>query len=193
MTNLFYIFISAAVLNNFVLAYFLGISPLLNNSGRLRLVLDIGLAVSLIMFISTAVNWPVYALVLEHYGLQYLQYLVFMLVTAAVTLLAGMLIHRFNAEISNALGIYLPVITANSVVLGTALFMVLKQYGYLQSLAFALGGGTGFTLVLLVVAGIREELELSDVPGSLRGAGIILITAGCLALALTGLSGIHVR
>lgn len=190
MLKLIFIFISAAIVNNFVLTYFLGICPFLGVSRKLGSALGMGLAVIFVMGLTAIVTWILYHRILAPFGLEYLEYVVFILVIASLVQIVEMFVRKTSPKLYRALGIYLPLITTNCAILGLALFMILREYNFMQSIIFALGAGVGFTLALLIMAGIREDLEIADVPEPLKGAGISLIIAGLLALSFMGFSGI---
>lgn len=184
------IFISAAVVNNFVLTYFLGLCPFVGVSKRISPALSMGMAVTFVMTISAAVTWLIYNLLLVPYHIEILEYVSFILVIASLVQLVEMFIRKISKPLYDALGIYLPLITTNCAILGLALFAVLRHYSFIESLVFSIGAGAGFTLALVIMAGIREELELANVPKYFKGAGITMIIAGSLALAFMGFSGL---
>ena len=188
--ELILLFIGAAVINNFVLTYFLGICPFIGVSGKLDTASSMGIAVTFVMTLTTAILWPINNFLLIPFGLPFLKYVAFILVIASAVQLVEMFIRKVSQPLYLALGIFLPLITTNCAILGLALFADLRGYGYLQSLVFALGAGVGFTLALVLMAGIREELELAEIPRALRGPGITLIVAGLMALAFMGFAGL---
>ncbi len=184
------IFISAAVVNNFVLTYFLGLCPFVGVSKRLSSAVSMGMAVTFVMTISAAVTWLIYNLLLVPYHIEILEYVSFILVIASLVQLVEMFVRKVSKPLYDALGIFLPLITTNCAILGLALFAVLRHYTFIESLVFGIGAGAGFTLALVIMAGIREELELANVPKYFKGAGITMIIAGSLALAFMGFSGL---
>ncbi len=188
--KLLFIFISAAVVNNFVLSYFLGICPFLGVSRKISSALGMGAAVSFVMSLTAVSTWILYHKILVPFQLQYLEYVVFILVIASLVQMVEMFVKKTSPALYRALGIYLPLITTNCAIMGLALFMVLKEYSFIESVVFALGAGGGFTLALLIMSGIREDLDMADVPRPLKGAGIALIIAGLLALSFMGFSGL---
>jgi electron transport complex protein RnfA len=188
--ELLVIFISALLINNFVLAYFLGICPFLGVSNRLDSAFSMGVAVTFVMSIAATVSWLIYYLLLVPYHLEFLQIVSFILVIASLVQLVEMFIRKVSPPLYQALGIYLPLITTNCAILGVALLAVLKKYNFIETVVFAIGAGLGFTLAIVIMAGIREDLEFADVPKPLQGAGITLIVAGILALAFMGFSGL---
>ncbi|MEA3305537.1 MAG: electron transport complex subunit RsxA [Candidatus Omnitrophota bacterium] len=188
--NLFLIFIAAAITNNLVLTHFLGICPFIGVSNKLKPAMGMGMATTFVMTLSASVTWLIYHCLLVPFNIVFLEYAVFILTIASLVQIVEMFIKKVSPELYRALGIYLPLITTNCAILGLTLFMVLRDYGFLESIIFGFGGGIGFTLALVVMAGIREELEFADVPEALRGTGITLITAGLLALAFMGFGGL---
>ena len=190
LTDLFVIFFATIFINNVVLTYFLGICPFVAVSKEIPTAFGMGMAVVFVMFMTMGINWPLYHLVLVPFKVEYLQFLVFIFVIATFVQIVEMFLRKSVPRLYRALGIYLPLITTNCAILGLALFMVLKNYTFPQAIVFGIGGGLGFTLAILIMAGIREELEYADVPEALQGAGITLIIAGLLALACLGFSGI---
>ena len=190
MKELIIIFISTVLINNFVLSYFLGICPFLGVSGRIESAFGMGMAVTFVMTLATAISWLIYNLILVKFGLSFLEYVVFILVIASLVQIVEMFIKKFSPSLYQSLGIYLPLITTNCAILGITLFMVARNYNFIESVIFGLSGGLGFSLVLLVMAGIREEMAYADIPKVFRGAPITLITAGILALIFMGFSGL---
>ena len=177
MTELILIFISTLLINNLVLSYFLGICPFLGVSGKIESAFGMGLAVTFVMTLATSIGWLIYHLILARFNLLFLEYVVFILVIASLVQIVEMFIRKFSSSLYQALGIYLPLITTNCAILGVALFMVTRNYSFLQAVVFGFSGGLGFSLVLLVMAGIREEFRFVDLPRVFRGAPITLIVA----------------
>jgi electron transport complex protein RnfA len=183
------IFISAVLINNFVLRYFLGICPFLGVSKKIDSAVSMGLAVTFVMTITAVVSWAINHWILIPYGLDYLKIVSFILVIASLVQLVEMFIRKVSPPLYQALGIYLPLITTNCAIMGLALLAALKEYNFLESVVFGFGSGIGFTLAIILIAGIREQLDLADVPEPLKGAGISLIVAGIMALAFLGFAG----
>ncbi|MCK4429740.1 MAG: electron transport complex subunit RsxA [Candidatus Aminicenantes bacterium] len=183
------IFISAILVNNFVLYYFLGICPFLGVSKKIDSAFSMGLAVTFVMTITAVFSWLINHLILIPYGLDYLQIVSFILVIASLVQLVEMFIRKISPPLYQALGIYLPLITTNCAIMGLALIAVLNNYSFVETVIFGVGSGLGFTLAIVLMAGIREELDLADVPEPLKGAGIALIVAGIMALAFNGFLG----
>jgi len=183
------ILISAVLIKNFVLYYFLGICPFLGVSKKLDSALSMGLAVTFVMSITAVVSWLINHFILIPYSLEYLQIVSFILVIASLVQLVEMFIRKISPPLYQALGIYLPLITTNCAIMGLALLAVRKNYNFIESVVFGFGSGVGFTLAIVLMAAIREQLDLADVPEPLKGAGITLIVAGLMALAFSGFSG----
>ena len=187
--ELILIFIGAAFVNNFVFYRFLGICPFLGVSKKTDSAVGMGLAVTFVMVIAGAVTWLIHYLILIPLGLPFLQYVAFILVIASLVQLIEMFLKSKNTKLYKAFGIYLPLITTNCAILGLALLSIVKGYNFIESVVFSFGAGVGFTIALIIMSGIREKLELADIPQSLRGIPIALIIAGLLALAFGGFSG----
>lgn len=188
--ELLLVLISAAIVNNFILSYFLGICPFIGVSNKLSSAVSMGIATTFVMAITAIVSWLINHLILIPFGMPYLQYVSFILIIASLVQFVEMVIKKVSQPLYRALGIYLPLITTNCAILGLALLAALREYDLFKSIFFGLGAGIGFTLALVIMAGIREELELADVPESFKGVPITLITAGLLALAFMGFSGL---
>jgi len=190
MGTLIMIFISAALINNFVLTYFLGICPFLGVSGKVDSAVGMGAAVTFVMTLTAVASWLIYHYILAKFGLDYLQYVAFILVIASLVQLVEMFLEKQIPFLYQQLGIFLPLITTNCAIMGLALFGISREYSFIENIIFGLGTGAGFTLALVVMATIREELEFADVPKALQGAGITLIVAGILALTFMGFAGL---
>jgi len=183
------IFISAILINNFVLYYFLGICPFLGVSKKIDSALSMGLAVTFVMTITAVVSWIINHWILIPHELDYLKIVSFILVIASLVQLVEMFIRKISPPLYQALGIYLPLITTNCAIMGLALLAALRDYGFAQTVIFGFGSGLGFTLAIIIMAGIREQLDLADVPEPLKGPAIALIVAGIMALAFMGFVG----
>lgn len=188
--EVFLIFLSAAIVNNFVLTYFLGICPFIGVSNKISSAFSMGLATTFVMTITSIVTWLIYHLILVPNELEFLQYVSFILVIASLVQFVEMFVKKVSQPLYRALGIFLPLITTNCAILGLALFIVLREYNFVQGIFFGVGAGVGFTLAITIMAGIREELDLADVPKPFQGAPITLIVAGILALAFMGFAGL---
>ena len=187
--HLIVVFISIALVNNLVLTKFLGICPYLVVSRRVDMAFGMGCAVTFVITISGTVTWLINNLLLEWLGMGYLKYIAFIMVIASMVQLVEMYVRKFFPSLYDSFGIFLPLITNNCAILGTCLFIDLWGYNFLEAVVAAFGGGLGFTLAICIMGGIRENLEWADVPKSLRGAGITLITAAIMTLAFMGFSG----
>jgi Na+-translocating ferredoxin:NAD+ oxidoreductase subunit A len=188
MTELLWIFISALLINNFVLSYFLGLCPFLGVSGRLETSFRLGLATIFVMLITALCAWFLNTYVLTY--APYLRLISFIVVIASTVQFIEMLIKKLSPNLFKALGIFLPLITTNCAILGLAIFATNKGYGLLQGMIYALGAGLGFTLALVLMAGLREESETAPVPRLMRGTAINLIIAGILSMAFMGFAGL---
>lgn len=184
------LFISAVLVNNFVLSYFLGICPFIGVSKKIDSALSMGLAVTFVMTLTAIVSWVINNLILLKLNMPYLQYVSFILVIASLVQFVEMFIKKTSPALYRSLGIFLPLITTNCAILGLALLIALKNYNFIEAISFGIGAGVGFTLAIVIMAGIREQLDLADVPKPFQGAAITLITAGLLALAFMGFSGL---
>jgi electron transport complex protein RnfA len=183
------VFISIALVNNLVLTKFLGICPYLGVSRKVEMAFGMGCAVTFVITISGTVTYLINKLVLQAIGMDYLKYIAFIMVIASMVQLVEMYVRKFFPPLYDSFGIFLPLITTNCAILGTCLFIDLWEYNFLEALVGSFGGGLGFTLVICMMGGIRENLEWADVPKCLRGAGITLITAAIMTLAFMGFSG----
>jgi len=183
------IFVNASLVNNFVLAYFLGICPFLGVSGKLETATRMGGAVTFVMLVSSVCAYGIHALLIA-IDAPYLQLISFIAVIASTVQLVEMFIKKVSPGLFRALGIFLPLITTNCAILGLALFQTNKGYGFVQCIVYALGAGTGFTLALVLMAGLREKLELATVPDMVRGAALTLVLAGILSVAFMGFAGL---
>ncbi|OIO38103.1 MAG: electron transport complex subunit RsxA [Candidatus Omnitrophica bacterium CG1_02_49_10] len=188
--KLVFIFIAAAITNNLVLTYFLGICPFIGVSKKTSSAVGMGLATTFVMTLAAMATWAIYHFILVKFGVPFLEYAAFIIVIASLVQVVEMFLRKYSPALYRALGIYLPLITTNCAILGLTLFMVLRRYTFTESLVFGFGGGVGFTIALIIMSGIREELEFADIPEPLKGAGITLIVAGLLALAFMGFSGL---
>ncbi|HNX41083.1 MAG TPA: RnfABCDGE type electron transport complex subunit A [Candidatus Aminicenantes bacterium] len=184
------IFVSALLINNFVLAQFLGICSFIGISNNMTSSVSMGMAVTFVMVLTAVVCWPIYFLVLVPAHLEFLQTLTFILVVACLVQFVEMFIKKTSIALYDALGIYLPLITTNCAILGFALIAVTRNYSYLETIVYGVGSGLGYTLAMVLMAGVRGKLETADIPKPLQGPGIVLITAGIMALAFMGFAGL---
>ncbi len=183
------IFIATMLSNNFVLAMFLGLCPFLGVSGKLNTALPMGAATTFVIMVASlcafGLNWLVTAL-----NMEYLRLISYIVIIASAVQLVEMFLKKTSPVLFRALGIYLPLITTNCAVLGVALFQTAREYSFLQAMTFAFGGGLGFTLALLLMAGLRERLNLASVPNVVQGTALSLMLAGLLSLAFMGFAGL---
>lgn len=187
--SLWTIFLNASLVNNFVLAYFLGICPFLGVSGKLATATRMGGAVCFVMLVSSICAYGIHQLLLA-INAPYLQLISYIVVIASTVQLVEMFIKKMSPVLFRALGIFLPLITTNCAILGLALFQTNKGYDLMQCMVYALGAGVGFTLALVLMAGIREKLELATVPDVVQGTALTLMIAGILSLAFMGFAGL---
>ena len=188
--NLLTVFLAAILTHNIALTYLLGMCPFISLSRSLRTASGMGFAVIFVVTLTALVNWPIYNLILVPTHSEIIYYVVFIVVIAASVQLVEMIMERFFPVLQAAFGIFLPLITVNCTVLAVSLFMVIRNYGYLTTVIFALGSAVGWMLAIVIVAAINEKLRLvGDIPKGLRGPGIIMVTSGIMALAFLGFSG----
>lgn len=187
--SLWTIFINASLVNNFVLAYFLGICPFLGVSGKMETASKMGGAVTFVMLISSICAYGIHALLVA-VNAPFLQLISYIVVIASTVQLVEMFIKKMSPALFRALGIFLPLITTNCAILGLALFQTNKGYGFIESFVYALGAGAGFTLALILIAGLREKLELAEVPDVVKGTALTLLIAGILSLSFMGFAGL---
>ncbi len=190
MKELLLIAIGSALVNNVVLSQFLGICPFLGVSKQVKTAAGMGTAVIFVIVLASALASLIYDHVLVALGLEYLQTIVFILVIAALVQFVEMFLKRYMVTLYQALGVYLPLITTNCAVLGVALTNVQKSYGFVESVVNGAGVSIGFTIAIVLMAGIREKIAYNDIPKSFQGSPIVLITAGLMAIAFCGFSGL---
>ncbi len=183
------VFLGACLTNNFVLAYFLGICPFLGVSGKLETASRMGGAVTFVMLVASLCAFGINELLVA-IGAPYLRLICFIAVIASTVQLVEMLVKKTSPALFRSLGIFLPLITTNCAILAVALFQTNRGYGLLQCLAYALGAGAGFTLAIVLIAGLREKLELASTPDVVKGAALTLILAGILSIAFMGFAGL---
>lgn len=187
--NLSFIFINASLINNFVLAYFLGICPFLGVSGSLATATRMGFAVIFVMLVSSTCAYGIHSLLLMLHA-PYLELISFIVVIASAVQLVEMFIKKFSPALFRALGIFLPLITTNCAILALALFQTAKGYSFVECLVYALGAGVGFTIALVLMAGIREKLDLAEIPATVKGTALAIMVAGILSLTFMGFAGL---
>ncbi len=184
------IIISAVIVNNVVLAQFLGICPFLGVSNKVNTALGMATAVTFVIVLATMATYLIQVYVLNKLGIAYMQTITFILVIAALVQMVEIILKKISQPLYQALGIFLPLITTNCAVLGVAILVIKKDYNLLEGVVFGASTAVGFGLALIILAGIREQFELSDIPKGMRGVPISLVTAGILALAFMGFTGI---
>lgn len=190
MSDLLKIALGAALINNVVLSQFLGLCPFLGVSKKTKTASGMGMAVIFVITISSALTSLVYSFILVPMELEYMKTIVFILLIAALVQFVEMALKKFSPALYSALGVYLPLITTNCAVLGIALTNVQKEYDFLTSIVNGLFTAVGFTISIVILAGIREKMENNDVPKAFKGTPIVLITAGLMAIAFSGFSGL---
>jgi electron transport complex protein RnfA len=188
MGELFWIFVSAMLVNNFTLHLFLGLCPFMGVSARVATALRMGAANIFVMTITSLSAWVLNTFVLA--SAPYLRLISFIVVIASLVQIVEMTIKKISPTLFRELGIFLPLITTNCAILGLAIFQTNRGYGFFEGLAFALGAGLGLTLALVLMASIRERAELAEVPELAKGMGLVLIVAGSLSLAFMGFAGL---
>ena len=188
MGDLVWILISAMVVNNFTLFYFLGLCPFMGVSGRVSTALRMGAANIFVLTITSFCAWFLNTFILPY--APFLRLISFIVVIASLVQIVEMVIKKLSPALFRQLGIYLPLITTNCAILGLAIFQTNRGYGFLQGMAFAIGAGLGLTLALVLMASIRENTELADIPELAKGTALIFIIAGCLSLAFMGFAGL---
>lgn len=190
MTELLIILLSAILVNNFILVKFLGICPFLGVSKQVETAAGMGAAVTFVMALASAVTYVIQYTILEPFNLQYLQTIAFILVIAALVQFVEMVIQKVSPTLYEALGVYLPLITTNCAVLGVAILNIDAKYNFIQTIFNGVGAALGFTLAIVLFAGIRERLEIAPIPKPLQGFPIALITACLMSIAFLGFSGL---
>lgn len=190
MTDLLLIIISTIFVNNFILSRFLGVCPFLGVSKKIETAFGMGIAVLFVMVVATAVTYVLQKKILEPAGLGYLQTVSFIVIIASLVQLVEIILKKMLPSLYQALGIFLPLITTNCAILGAAILVIQKDYSFIESIVFALGSSIGFTMAIVIFAGIRERLKFSYIPKVFRQTPITLITAGILSLAFMGFTGL---
>ena len=192
MKDILLLILSTALVNNVVLVKFLGLCPAMGVSRKMDSALGMGMATTFVLTLAAAASWMLENWLLEPFGLEYLRILTFILVIASVVQFTEMFVRKSSPALYQSLGIYLPLITTNCAVLGVALLNVAEQFSFFKSLLYGFGSAVGFTLVLVVFAGLRERIALARVPAAFAGAPIAFVTISLLALAFMGFSGMKV-
>ena len=183
------VFINACIVNNFVLSMFLGICPFLGVSNKKDTAVRMGIAVTFVMLVCSVCTYGI-NFVLDSVDAPYLKLICYIVVIASAVQLVEMVIKKYSPALFRALGIFLPLITTNCAILALAMFQTQKEYNFIQCIVYAVGAGAGYTLALIIMAGMREKLELADVPDVAQGAAITLSLAGILSLAFMGFAGL---
>ena len=187
--NAFVILLAAIFTNNILLSYFLGMCSFIAVSNTVPTALGLGAAVTFVSTLTVVVSWPIYRYVLVPFGLEYLQFIVFIVVIASLVQFVEMVIERVSDALYINLGIFLPLITVNCAILGVCIFMVGWEYNYVQSVAYGLGSGLGWFVAVVAMAGLRQRIRFSKVPPALEGPGITIIVAGIMSMAFMGFAG----
>ena len=188
-TSAWVIFIAAIFTNNILLTNFLGMCSFIACSGQIKTSLGLGTAVIFVMIMTTIINFVIYHFVLVPFGLVHLQFIVFIAVIAAFVQLVEMFVERFSPKLYFALGIFLPLITVNCAILGASLFMIIRNYSFMQSIGFGLGAGIGWAVAIVLLAGLRQKMRYSHVPKCFEGVAIAMVVTGVLAMTFMGFAG----
>ena len=188
--TLIIILLSSVLVNNYVLSRFLGICPFLGVSKKLNQAVGMGVSVTAVMLLATAVTWPIQYFVLDRFGLGYMQTIIFILVIAALVQMVEILLKKFSPALHKGLGVYLPLITTNCAVLGVAINNITDGFNFVESIVSSLGCGLGFLLAMVLFSGIRSRIDEAEVPKPFRGVAITLIAASFISLAFMGFAGI---
>lgn len=187
--DLLTIFFASIFVNNLALTYFLGMCPFISVSGDLKTAFGMGMAVTFVIALTACFNWLLFYHVLVPFNVAYLQYVTFIIVIAATTQIVELVVERYSPALYINLGVFLPLIAVNCAILGLCLFMVVRNYSFMQSVVFGFGGGFGWLLAIMAMAGIRTKLRFSNVPDALKGPGITVIITGIMALGFMGFAG----
>ncbi len=188
--ELIMIIIGSALVNNVVLSQFLGLCPFLGVSKKTNTATGMGAAVIFVMTVASTICSLIYNFILKQFRMEYLQTIVFILVIACLVQFVELVLKKYSRSLYSALGVYLPLITTNCAVLGVAIINVNKDYDLLHSIINGIGTALGFTVAIIIMAGIRERIEYNDIPKSFQGSPIVLITAGLMAMAFFGFAGL---
>jgi len=190
MSGFLLILVSTVLVNNFVLVKFLGLCPFMGVSRKLETAIGMSAATTFVLTLSSVTSYLIYKYLLVPFGLEYLKTISFILAIAAVVQLTEMYMHKAHPVLYRVLGIFLPLITTNCAVLGVALLNIQEKNGFMESFAYGFGGSVGFSLILILFSAMRERIAGSDVPAAFKGNAIALVTAGLMALAFMGFSGL---
>ncbi len=189
LVEILLLMLGAVLVENYIFSKFLGICPFLGVSEKPDTALGMGFAVVFVMTLSSAATWAVYHFILVPFGLEYLETIAFILIIASLVQLIEMFLRKFVPALYGALGIYLPLITTNCAVLGSALLNIQNGYNFIESMAYGFSSAVGFTLAIVIFAGVRVRISFAEPPKSFRGTPIALIAAGLIAMAFSGFSG----
>ncbi len=190
MGDLLKIAVAAAMINNVVLSQFLGLCPFIGVSKKTKTAAGMGAAVIFVITVASAVTYFIYHQVLVRFNIEYLETIVFILLIAALVQFVEMVLKKMSPPLYNALGVYLPLITTNCAVLGVAITNVSNGYNFIQSIINGFGTALGFTISIIILAGLREKMEYNDIPEAFKGTPIILLTSGLMAIAFSGFAGV---
>jgi len=186
----FVVFFASIITSNMVLTNFLGMCSYLSVSSEYKTATGLGMAVTMVLTLTTVINWAVYHYVIVPLEIEYLQYIIFIMVIAAVVQILEMIMDRYTPDLHAKLGIFLPLITVNCAIFGVTLFVVIRNYGFLQTLLFGVGSGLGWWLAIDMLAAIREKMAKTKLPAGMTGTAISFIITGIMAMAFIGFSGI---
>ena len=189
-SSLFVILVSAILVNNFVLSRFLGICPFLGVSKQVETAFGMGMAVTFVMSLASIIKFIVQKYILDLFGIQYMQTIMFILVIASLVQLVEMIIQKTSPTLYQSLGVFLPLITTNCAVLGLTILNIQERYNIIETIFHAIGAAVGFSLAIVLFAAIRERMEVANVPNAFKGFPLALITAGLMSLAFLGFSGL---
>lgn len=184
------LFITAFLVNNIIFSQFLGICPFLGVSKKIETAAGMGIAVIFVITLSSIITYLVQIFILNKLGLEYLQTIAFILIIAALVQFVEMFLKKSSPGLYQALGVYLPLITTNCAVLGVVIINIQKSYSFMEAIVNSVATSSGFLLAIVLFAGVREKLETSDIPDSLKGSSIALISAGLMSIAFLGFSGL---
>ncbi|MFC1736490.1 NADH:ubiquinone reductase (Na(+)-transporting) subunit E [Candidatus Hydrogenedentota bacterium] len=188
-THFLIIIIAAIFTNNILLSNFLGMCSFIACSRQVETAVGLGTAVTFVSVCTTTINWIIYQKILVPLSLDHLTFIVFIAVIAAFVQFVEMFVERFSPKLYYTLGIFLPLITVNCAILGASLFMIIRNYSFIQSVGFGLGGGLGWALAIILIAGLREKMGYSDIPKPFQGVAIVMIVTGIMAMAFMGFAG----
>jgi Na+-transporting NADH:ubiquinone oxidoreductase subunit E len=188
-TSALVILIAAVFTNNILLTNFLGMCSFIACSGQIKTALGLGTAVTFVMTMTTMLNYVIYHFVLIPLGLDHLTFIVFIAVIAAFVQFVEMFVERFSPKLYFTLGIFLPLITVNCAIFGVSLFMIIREYSFIQSVSFGFGAGVGWAVAIILMAGLRQKMSYSNIPEPFQGVPIAMIVTGVLAMAFMGFAG----